>query len=247
MISVSSKEWTKVSLNHTYISPVVIATPYSKVTTAPPVALRVKQASGNVFKVIAVRLDNKTDPVTVDVSVVVVEAGVNTVAEHGVKMEAHRFICEQTSTKSNWIAEKRGYVNSYTKPVVVGQVMTANDSGWSVFWDMSGSSNRERPNPQGLYIGRHVGEDPDEARSKELIGYIVIEAGSGKIGGIAYTAGINPKSGSTEREGKTFSHSNVCCTFPRRHGWRRRRLGRALRSEPAHSKFPDIRGRGGSA
>jgi hypothetical protein len=89
--------------------------------------------------------------------------------------------------KDNWVADARTYQNSYTNPVVVGQVMSVNDADWSAFWSM-GSSRTNPADASNLNLGKHIGEDTNTTRADESIGYIVIESGSGTINGVAYEA-----------------------------------------------------------
>ena len=89
------------------------------------------------------RADGQSGSMTLDVSVVVVEEGVYTVAEHGVTMEAVTYNSTVTAENNNWAVESRSFQNTYTTPVVVGQVMSYNDANWSVFW--SRGSNRQSP------------------------------------------------------------------------------------------------------
>ena len=96
-------------------------------------------------------------------------------------------------SKASWVSENRSYQQSYTNPVVGGQVMTANDADWSVFWANNGS----RPNPptaSALSVGKHVAEDSDLTRASETVGYLVIEAGSGSADGFDYAAGVTADS-----------------------------------------------------
>ena len=46
------------------------------------------------------------------------------------------------------------------------------------------------PSSAALYVGKHVGEDPNVSRADETIGYMVVESGSGTISGVAYEAGV---------------------------------------------------------
>ncbi|HEY5578342.1 MAG TPA: hypothetical protein VIL12_01495, partial [Acidimicrobiia bacterium] len=105
-----------------------------------------------------------------------------------VKMEARKFTSTVTDENNSWSGQSRSYSSSYTTAVVLGQVMTYNDSDWSVFW--SRGSGRNRPPNGTLRVGKHVGEDPDVTRANETVGYIVIEAGSGMIDGTPYLAGV---------------------------------------------------------
>ena len=139
------------------------------------------------------RADGLTDPVSLDDSIVAVDEGVYTQAVDGVTMEAVIITSTVTARSGSRVAEARAFQNSYTSPVVVGQVMSANDSRWSVFWSM-GSSATNPVSSTSINAGKHVGEDPDTARADETIGYIVIEAGTGSIGGVAYEAGLGSDS-----------------------------------------------------
>jgi hypothetical protein len=123
---------------------------------------------------------------------VVVEAGVYTQAEHGVKMEAVRFTSTVTDGMSSWVGESRPYANAYTSPVVLGQVMSADDPDFSVFWSR-GPYRWLAPTPAMMYVGKHAGEDPDSTRANEVIGYIVIEAGAGTFDGREFAAGVGAK------------------------------------------------------
>ena len=87
------------------------------------------------------------------------------------------------------MGEARSYQNTYTNPVVVGQVMSYNDSNWSTFWSM-GSSSKNPIDAANLNVGKHVGEDSNGTRANETVGYIVIESGNGTIDGVAYEAAM---------------------------------------------------------
>ena len=62
-----------------------------------------------------------------------------------------------------------------------------------------------------LYVGKHVGEDPDNTRANETIGYIVIEAGAGSIGDIGYVAGLGGDTvkGVTDGNGFTYNITHL--------------------------------------
>ena len=72
-------------------------------------------------------------------------------------MEAVKFTSTQTDSRVSWVGEQRGYLNTYAQPVVVGQVMTANDAAPSVFW-ARGATAVDAPSSSQLYVGKHVGE-----------------------------------------------------------------------------------------
>lgn len=185
--NVGSTSWTTVTLGRSYSSMVVVAAANYDSSTAASV-VRIRNASGNSFEV---KMDSTSQTAVSGVTVhyLVVEEGVYTLAQDGVKMEAVKYISTRTDKSASWVGESRAYANSYTNPVVLGQVMTTNDPNWSVFW-ARGNRSTNPPSASALYTGKHVGEDPNGVRANETIGYIVIEAGNGTINGVAYAAGV---------------------------------------------------------
>ncbi len=186
---VSNTSWTTVDLGLSYDSLVVVATPIHPDATLPHVATRITNVTATGFDLKVDRTDGLTDPVSIDVSIIAVEEGVYTQAVDGVTMEAVKYNSTITSSRSSWVSEARSFQNSYTNPVVVGQVMSTNDANWSVFWSM-GDSRTNPVDAANLNVGKHVGEDPNTTRANETIGYIVIESGSGTLNGVAYEAGV---------------------------------------------------------
>ncbi|NWK55282.1 cadherin domain-containing protein [Verrucomicrobiaceae bacterium N1E253] len=187
--AVSSSNWTTVDLGQSYNSAVIVATPVYDGSTQVPVVTRIRNVGGSSFELKLDRADGLTTALSMDVSVIAVEEGVYTQSTDGVAMEAVKYTSTVTADNNNWVGESRSYQNSYTNPVVVGQVMSANDANWSVFWSM-GSSRTAPASASVLNVGKHVGEDPNTARANETIGYIVIESGSGSINGVAYEAAL---------------------------------------------------------
>ncbi|UHD17107.1 PKD domain-containing protein [Thiocapsa bogorovii] len=183
--------WQTVTLPYDYTNPVVVASVRYPDASVTPVVTRIRNAFGNQFEV---RVQNPSDqPLngTYSVYYTVVEAGVYTEAQHGIKMEAVRFTSNNTNYSGAWWQqEARSYANSYTAPVVLGQVMSANDPRWSAFWARGGTTN-DPPDSAQLSASKHVGEDPITTRANEQIGYLVIESGNGEVGGIAYQAGVS--------------------------------------------------------
>ncbi|MFQ5967683.1 MAG: hypothetical protein ACE5MI_08740, partial [Acidimicrobiia bacterium] len=187
---VSTDSWTTITPGPTYTSMVVVATPNYD-SGSVPLVVRVQNVTSNSFQVSLARTSG-TGTATATVYWMAVEEGVYTEAEHGVKMEAHTFTSTVTDENNSWSGQVRSYSQSYSTAVVLGQVMTTNDSDWSVFW--SRGSGRNRPPNGTLRVGKHVGEDPDTTRANETIGYIIIEAGSGSIEGTPYLAAVGADS-----------------------------------------------------
>lgn len=183
-----SDQWSAVTLPRTFTSPIVIATP-SYDAASPPLVARVRNVGGAAFELRVDRLDGSADPVEpVTVHYVAVEEGVYEAATDGVTMEAVRVTAAITDSAASWTGITRGYTNTYTAPVVLGQVMTAEDA-WSAFW-ARGAVATDPPGPAALFVGKHVGADPVSDRADETIGYLVIEAGAGRIDGVDLIAGL---------------------------------------------------------
>jgi hypothetical protein len=165
---------------------VVIATP-QYTNTQVPLVPRIRNATGDSFEIMLARVDNLTASVSADVHYAVVEEGVYTVSVYGIKMEAVRYNSTVTDRKGSWVGQNRTYQQPYTSPVVLGQVLTSNDSRFSVFW-ARGSNSSTPPSSGALWTGKHIGEDTVLTRLDETVGYIVIEAGTGDAGEYDYSA-----------------------------------------------------------
>ncbi|MCA9925433.1 MAG: putative Ig domain-containing protein, partial [Anaerolineales bacterium] len=176
--------WKTVSLSNSYDSMVVVCTVRYAANTAPIVP-RVRNASGSSFQV---RLQNPGDndtPTTSSVYCLVVEEGTWRLPD-GRKLEAQKVNSTITDNAGSWVGQIVSYNQSYTNPVVLGQVMTFNDSRWSTFWSRANSSQKDPADSGSIRVGKHIGDDSDTARNNETIGFIVIEAGHGTVDGVEY-------------------------------------------------------------
>lgn len=179
--------WVTVNLSYTYTSMVVVASANYDDTTGPTV-VRIRNAeSGSSFEML-VQAAGGSAPTNIDVHYTVMEEGIYD--EAGFKLEAVKFNSTVTDENNSWAGQSRTYGQSYTAPVVVGQVMTYNDSDWSNFW-ARGSSRTVAPSASTLFVGKMVGEDADNTRANETIGYFVIETSNdGVIEGLPFRAGV---------------------------------------------------------
>ena len=180
-------DWITVTLPRSYASMVVVATPQYDENALPAVT-RIRNAANNQFDI---RVQNPSNAPLSGYSVqyVVVEEGIYN--DGSIVMEARKYLSTVTDEDSLWLGEAVSYQQNYVSPVVVGQVMTANDANWSVFWAM-GNRRRDPPSSSAFWIGKHVGEDPITSRANETLGFIVLEAGSGILGNVGYEAGVGP-------------------------------------------------------
>jgi hypothetical protein len=207
-VSGVGSSWTNVTLSQSYTSPVVVAVANYD-NTSDPAVVRISNASGNSFDV---RVDaaGGAAPSGLDVHYIVVEEGVYTVAANGVKMEAVKYNSTVTDENNSWVGQPQTYSNSYTSPVVLGQVMTYNDPAFSTFW-CYGSARANPPDSNDLNTGKSSAEDPSPARANETVGYIVIEADSGTMAGTNYVAALGADSvqGVTNSPPYTYSISGL--------------------------------------
>jgi hypothetical protein len=181
--------WGAVALRHQYVRPVVVCA-VERSANAVPVLARVRGAAGGSFEL---RLESPGGAGVVPETVhyVAVEEGVWTLPD-GRALEASRIESDEVNSRTDWDVartEAYAYGQSYSSPVVLGQVMTAGDEAWSAFW--CGHLSRQNP-PDGAVcrVGRHVGEDPQATRGPETLGLIVIESGTGTVAGVPYEAGL---------------------------------------------------------
>ena len=190
---VTNAGWTTVTPGPAYASMVIVATPAYD-AASPPLVTRIQNVGARTFQIRVQRVDGLTTAITgIDVHYMALEEGVYTQAEHGITMEAVKYTSTVTDDNNSWVAEVQTYSNTYTNPVVVGQVMSYNDSAWSTFWSRGGSRT-EPPSSTDLRVGKHVGEDPVTTRLYETVGYVVIEQSNGRIGDISYTSAVGADS-----------------------------------------------------
>jgi hypothetical protein len=160
---------------------------YNKGSTLKPAVVRMK-AVGSTS--ISIRLQNPSDNAlgSRDVHCVIVEEGVWKL-EDGRNIEAAKYSSTVTDRKGTYVGQEQSYQSEYSKPVVLGQVMSYNDPKWSVFWSGSSSNYGDAPSSTGFVTGKHIGEDKRTTRQTETIGYIVIESGHASSGSIEFETG----------------------------------------------------------
>ncbi len=189
-------QWQTVNLNNSYTSMVVVASVVMPNSSYASLVTRVQNASGNSFQVkvqIAGNATGAAGPVTV--YYMVAEEGNYTLAANGIKFEAKKYLSTKTSRFSSstatWLYEPITFGNTYTVPVMVGQVMTYNDPNWSVFWSSMNTKMASPATASSRSIGKHIGQDNvNLTRANETLGYMVFESGAGTINGKRYAAAL---------------------------------------------------------
>lgn len=193
-----SDQWQTVQLSNQYSSAVIVCTPEYTISS-PPAVVRMRNVTASSFDLKLQRLDRAVAGLnTTRTRCFAVEEGVYTAAADGIQLEAARFDSSVTDGRfSSWQGEARTYSNTYSSPVVLGQVMSFRDPRHSSFW-ARGVDRKSPPSPAALFVGKGVGEDSQTARANEVIGYIVLEAGVASIGSLAMEMGVAGGGGGME-------------------------------------------------
>jgi hypothetical protein len=83
-----------------------------------------------------------------------------------------------TDGSPSYIGEAQSCGNVCSAPyIVLGQVMSYNDSQWLMFWSRGPKSQLTPPTGSIFFTGKHVGEGTSCSRLDEVVGYIAIEEG----------------------------------------------------------------------
>ena len=187
--------WKTLEFSTTMNNPVIVTT-VSLGFSGPssnPVWTQMRNVTNTSFDLRVVTLDGMGSFASpVNVYVVAVNAG--EYSADGLNMEAGHVDVSVTDRKGSWNGQEVAYQGTYSNPVVLGQVMTANDGGSdprpSTFWSRSLTSRRNIPDSSGMRIGKHLGEDPDSSRPTETVGYIVLESGLQSLGDLQLSAQV---------------------------------------------------------
>lgn len=170
--------WKTVPLSNTYTDPVIACTYNLPSITDNEAGVRV-QKSGSGFQILAQRPVNGTDVTASDVYCTISESGVYT---HPIKYEAHTISSDETNYGSDWDIAKMEDVSatpykqqSYSQPVVTGQVMSYSNANFSAFWSSSCSSRTAPPNDTSICIGKHTGQVTPDNPNPETLGYFIAE------------------------------------------------------------------------
>lgn len=210
--NVNSDSWTQVALTNSYISPVTVCTVVYSSNTLPEI-VRMRNAGSSSFEIM---LQNPSSAVLngEQVNCLVMEEGIWRLPD-GRQVEAHKYASTVTDRKDAWVGQAQSYNHNYTNPVILGQVMTYNDTRWSAFWSR-GNTRLETPDATVLYTGKHVGEDTDITRNVEVLGYIVFESGNGNLAGNEYEVAVGADTvlGVVQNRGKYYKFNQAFSSGP---------------------------------
>jgi hypothetical protein len=236
---VSSTAWTPVTLATRYTSLVAVCTIHQSVNTTPQV-VRMRQTAADRFEIRLQRADTLTTALAGEkVYCLAAEEGTWRLSD-GRRFEAKKYNSTRVDRKGSWVGELRAYGQTYTSPVVLGQIMSYNDARWSVFW-ARGSSSSTAPSSSVLYTGLSVGEDRTTARVSETVGYMVFDAGAGTANGVNYES----KLGTDIVRGWDDSATGYAYTFTRSYAGPRLAVVSQAAMDGSDGSFAYIRGSSG--
>ncbi|MEM8486811.1 MAG: putative Ig domain-containing protein, partial [Bacteroidota bacterium] len=179
-------DWVAVDFTSQFASPVVVCNALATEDDLPRV-VRINKLSGAGFDI---RLQNPSGETGQSASVhcLAAEEGLWKLPD-GAVFEAARVLSNRTDAAGRWEGNTVSLVQTFNQPVVLGQVLSAVDEDWSVFWsaDMDLASH---VNEATFRIGKHTGEDPDSIRADELLGYMAFDANTGTVSGTTYEVGL---------------------------------------------------------
>jgi len=175
--------WQTVNLANSYSDPVVVCSNVLPSKGSNEAVVRLRNVNSGSFQ-LKIQRPNDSDPgYTTDVYCIISDEGSYTVP---FKYEAHKVLSTNTNgntSPNNWSAARAEEVTgsitqTYTRPAVLGQVMSYNDNRFSVFWSFNCQNRNRRPfqSNNRICVGKHVGQVA-ETRSSETVGYIVAESG----------------------------------------------------------------------
>ena len=170
--------WKTVPLSNGYSDPVIACT-YNLPSTAANEAVVRVQAVGTGFQIKIQQPDDSNAVTAGDVYCTISESGSYT---YPIKYEAHTVSSSATNYGSSWsmaltenVSSAPYKVQSYTQPVVIGQVMSYENTGFSAFWSSTCTSRKTPPNDSSICVGKHTGQSVPALPNAETLGYFIAE------------------------------------------------------------------------
>ncbi len=167
--------WKTLTLSNTYSNPVVACTYNLPSSANNEGSVRVRIV-GSSIQVKVQRPLNSSAVTASDVYCTISQAGSYTLP---IKYEAHTVSSTQTNKKGDWAIAKMvnvtgSKVQTYTKPVITGQVMSYNNPNFVSFWSSNCTRTTSATNA-AICVGKHTGETAVTAPTTETLGYFIAE------------------------------------------------------------------------
>lgn len=177
-VSMVGSAWTPVPLSNLYTHPVIACTYNLPAVTDNEAVVRVRSDGANGFEVFAQQPSgNVITPG--DIYCTISETGAYT---YPIKYEARTIDSAGTNYSQDWtdapmedISVPPYKTQSYIQPVVTGQVMSFNNTGFSAFWSGNCSSRKTPPGNAAICIGKHTGMITPNLPNPETLGYFIAE------------------------------------------------------------------------
>lgn len=194
--------WTTVPLSNSYARTVVVCTYNLPSSAAPTAVTRIRNVTATSFELRIQQFENSSTVTANDVHCIIADEGAHKLPT-GLVFEARTVLSDGTSGLSvpnTWGAVNTEEVTTaltqkYLSPVVLGQVMSFNDSKASVFWTNNCVNRNRGPfeSVNRICVGKHIGQINGK-RNNEVIGYIVAETGTGTVNGMKYQLALGADS-----------------------------------------------------
>ena len=170
-----SNAWKTLALSNSYTNPVVACTYNLPSNANNEGSVRVRLVGASV-QVKVHRPLNSSAVTASDVYCTVSEEGSYTLP---IKYEAHTVSSTQTNKKTQWQIAKMvnvtgSKVQTYTKPVIIGQVMSYNNPNFVSFWSSNCTRTASATNA-AICVGKHTAETAVTAPTTETLGYFIAE------------------------------------------------------------------------
>lgn len=193
--------WKTVSLENSYSDAIIVCTYNLPSAIAPPAVTRIQNIGATSFDLRIQQFENSNVVTPSDVHCIIADEGAYD--SGGLKYEARKVVSNGTNGQNvagGWgLALTENVTGSvtqtYADPHVVGQVMSFRDARASTYWD-NNCSSRSSPafsgGPgDGICVGKQIGQI-NSTRLDEMLGYIVIEAGTGTVNDITWDTALGP-------------------------------------------------------
>jgi len=186
------------SLDLEAVLPIVVCTYVLPSFASNDATVRVQNAGATSFEVRVQQFETSDAVTSSDVHCLIADEGIHTL-DDGKTIEARTVVSTGTSGRAvGWGSGTTENVTSlvtggHSSLVVLGQVMSFNDSKASVFWTNNCSNRGTEPTPTAFCVGKHIGSITG-TRANETLGFIVTSPGTGTVNDVDYAFAKGPDS-----------------------------------------------------
>ncbi len=176
----ANSNWTRVNLTNTYVKPVIIAS-LKAVNNTLPASVRVDFTTSNYFRL---RLENpsRRPLANEEITYLVIEEGVWNWG--GQTVEARQHYTSTLGRAGNWLFDQKLFKAKFSsEPIVLHQVMTANDNRWITSYVSNYNARQTPPDAMGMRLALN-GAEAATNHGQEVIGWLAVARDvSGRLAG----------------------------------------------------------------